>query len=567
MKRLRWPLLIVVAALIAIAALLIGGQDESIITDTPPVIEPTTGGVYVEGLIGSPGRFNPLLESYNPTDRDINRLLYSGLLRFDDRGLAQPDLADSMGISQDGKIYNLSIRASAVWHDGQPVTSDDVIFTLEWMRDDASPLPQDVRNLWQEIVIVRLDDKTVQFQLPEPFTPFLDYLTFGVLPSHRWGDVPLAELADSPLNLEPVGSGPYQLDHFIVEEGQITGVALRLFEDYYGEKPFIEQFAFRYYPTAEAAFAAYGDGEIMGIGNVSPEILPAVLKEPALNLYTGRLPEMTLVLFNLDNPEVEFFQNASVRRALLLGLNRQWMVDRLLNGQAFLADGPIFPGTWAYFDGVERVGYDSEQAIALLRDAGYTLPADGGEVRQKEGKALEFELLYPDDDLHGAIAEAVRDDWAKLGVSVVLKAVTYDDLLENHLSTRTFQAALVDLNLTRSPDPDPYPFWDQTQAKDGQNYSQWNDPTASDFLEQARIVLDLAERIRLYRNFQFRFGQELPALPLFYPVYNYAVSAEVQGVRMGPLFDPSDRFHTVTGWYLLVETVEGTAVSTPTIAP
>jgi peptide/nickel transport system substrate-binding protein len=109
----------------------------------------------------------------------------------------------------------------------------------------------------------------------------------------------------------------------------------------------------------------------------------------------------------------------------------------------------------------------------------------------------------------------------------------------------------VDLNLARYPDPDPYPFWHQTQITGGQNYSKWDDRQASEYLEQARVVVDLAERTRLYRNFQVRFNQELPALPLFYPVYNYAVDKEVQGVRMGPLFDSSDRLTTLPSWFLI----------------
>ena len=117
----------------------------------------------------------------------------------------------------------------------------------------------------------------------------------------------------------------------------------------------------------------------------------------------------------------------------------------------------------------------------------------------------------------------------------------------------------MDLSFSRTPDPDPYPFWHQTQAANGQNYAMWNDRQASEYLEQARIIVDPAERARLYRNFQVRFASELPSLPLYYPMYTYAVSNQVQGVRMGPLFDTSDRFATVTSWYLFSEAGENPA--------
>ena len=362
MKKLRWPLLIALLALVAIAILLVGQKPVTLVP-IEPVVEPAEGGVYAEGLIGSLIRLNPLLDTYNSVDRDVDRLIFSGLLQFDDRGLPQAGLADSWGISRDGTIYNFSVRANAVWHDGQPVTSDDVLFTIELMRSEDSLLPPDVVAFWQQVEINRLDDKSIQFVLPEPYSPFLDFLTFGVLPAHLLGDLSIAEIIDSPFNLQPVGSGPYRFDRLIVENGQIAGVVLSAFKDYYAQASFIEQIAFRYYPDAASAFAAYQKGEIGGITQVTPDILPQVLAEPNLNLYTSRLPELSLVYLNLNDPQIAFFQDANVRRALLLALNRQGMVDRLMGGQAILADGPIFPGTWAYFSGTAQAPYDPNQAV------------------------------------------------------------------------------------------------------------------------------------------------------------------------------------------------------------
>ena len=243
----------------------------------------------------------------------------------------------------------------------------------------------------------------------------------------------------------------------------------------------------------------------------------------------------------------------------------QSIIDTLKNGQAILADGPIFPGTWAYYPGIERYSYNPKEAIAMLRQAGFSLPASGGSVRaNQDGTSLSFELIYPDDGEHAQLAKAIQHDWAALGVQATLTAYPYEQLVAERLDTRNYQAALVDLNLSRSPDPDPYPFWHQAQISSGQNYSNWDDRQASEYLEQARITTDLAERIRLYNNFQVRWSQELPALPLFYPVYTYAVSSDVQGVSIGPVFDASDRFTHVTNWYLLTRRSVGEAAASPT---
>ncbi len=146
-----------------------------------------------------------------------------------------------------------------------------------------------------------------------------------------------------------------------------------------------------------------------------------------------------------------------------------------------MADGPNFPGTWAYDEKIEHLVYDPEAALSQLKAAGYSIPASGGDVRvDKDGKPLEFTLLHPEDALHTSIAQIVQANWAKLGVKVTLEAVPYDTLVNDRLTPRNYQAALVDLNLMRTPDPDPYPFWHQSEATGGQNYSQWDSRAASE---------------------------------------------------------------------------------------
>ena len=562
--RFRWQLLLALMAAIAVAFLLLGQKAPTAEPGNPAAPVPKHGGVYTEALIGTVSRLNPLLDSGNQPDHDVDRLLYCSLIQFDAVGLPQAALAESWGISQDGTTYNFALRTNARWHDGKPVTVDDVIFTIEMLRSDALPTPPDIRALWQAVEVKKFDDHTLQIKLPEAFAPFLDYLTFGILPKHIWESIPPEQMVNAPQNLTPVGCGPYQFDHLVTEGNEIKGVALRAFQNYYEGRPFIDRVVFRYYPTAADALQAYHDGEVSGIQRISPDILQAALREPDLNFYTTRLPRMTLILFNLGNDEVAFLQDKTVRQALYMGLNRRWMIDRILDGQAFEATGPIFPGTWAYYDELTPTAYDPEKAIAMLKAAEYTIPAGGGEVREKDGEPLAFTLVHPNDPQHTALAQAIREDWAALGVKVTLKAVSYEKLLSDYLEPRTYEAALVDLDLTRSPDPDPYPFWHQSQATGGQNYSMWNNRRASEYLEQARITPDIAKRQKLYYRFQLLFEKELPALPLFYPVYTYAVDGQVGGIRLGPVFDISDRFHNVNKWYLVAQPNPAPVIVNPT---
>ncbi len=563
MKRLRWQILVVAVTIVIVALLLLSQQPVSIVTSP----EAASGGIYTEALIGSMGRLNPMLDWNNSADRDVNRLIFSGLIRFDSHGLPQPDLAESWGTSSDGTLYNFSIRPGAVWHDGEPVTADDVIFTIELIKSSGSLFPQDIKDLWSQIEIKRFNDKTLQFKLPEPFSPFLDYVTFGILPKHLLETVPADQLANAEFNLQPIGTGPYKFDRILTSGGQISGVVLNVNKDYYLPAPFIEQVVFRFYPNSAAAFDAYQQGEVLGVSQLTNDVLQQALIEPAFSVYTSRLPQMGLVFLNLNNPGVPFLQSEKVRRALLLGINRKNIVSHIMQGQAIIADGPILPGSWAYYDEIEKFDYDPDAAAVLLKEDGYAIPAGGGDVRAKDGQFLSFTLIHPDDTLHTQIAQAIQSDWALIGVQIELQAVSYDSLINDFLTTRNYQAVLADLNTARTPDPDPYLFWHQSEATGGQNYSQWDNRTASEFLETARTATNFEDRARLYRNFQVLFAKDMPSLPLYYPVYSYGVDVQVQGVQVAPmLYDVSDRFALIAEWFLVTRrTLEQTPV--PTLVP
>jgi len=563
MKRLRWQILVILITLIVVAVLLVGQQP---VGNLPLLPQPTSGGVYTEALVGSMGRLNPLLDWNNPADRDINRLIFSGLIKFDSHGLPQPDLAESWGTSADGTIYNFTLRPNALWQDGEPVTSDDIVFTINLIMSSGSLFPQDIKDLWSEIEIKQLDEKNLKFTLPEPYAPFLDYVTFGVLPKHLLESITPEQLSSAEFNLKPIGTGPYKFDHLIVEDGQIRGVVLTLNEQYYLNKPFIPQVVFRYYADSAGALDAYEQGEVLGVSQIGNKVLEKALADPTLSIYTSRLPQLSMVFLNLKNPATPFLQDAKVRRALMMGLNRKAIVANFLGGQAIIADGPILPGSWAYYDGIEHIEYDPEAAANLLKTEGYVLPASGGDVREKEGQPLALTLVHPDDELHTQIAEMIQNNWGQIGVRVDLQPASYEMLVRDYLAPRSYQTALVDLTMARTPDPDPYPFWHQAEATGGQNYSQWDDRTASEYLETARTSTDFTDRTRLYRNFQVIFSKELPSLPLYYPVYSYGVDSQVQGVQVAPLYDTSDRLAFIQEWYLITRrTLEETPAAT--VAP
>ena len=556
MKKYRWQIIIIFLTGIVVGILLLSEQPETPEVLSPENIQPLQGGVYTEALIGNFQRLNPLLDTYNSVDRDVDQLIFSGLVKFDDRGIPSGDLAESWGVSQDGSIYNFTIKESAYWHDGKPVSSQDVAFTVELMRQGGLTIPADIQAFWSDIEVIVLNEKNLQFQLPEPFSPFLDYLTFGLLPDHILGGMDYASIVEAAFNLQPVGTGPYKFGQLIVDGDWIQGVELTVNENYYDETAFIETVDFIYYADPITAWQAYQDGIVQGVSEISPDILDEALADEDLALYASRMPEFTILFINLDNPNAEYLSEYEVRKALHMGVNRQLIVDDLLNGQAVVTDSPILPGTWAYYKVADPVGYDQAAANDLLNQSGYVLSdrVDENEqvdvLRMKDDIFLEINLLYPDDPIYEAMAMQIQSNWIALGIDVSIEAVPYDLLINERLAQRDYEVALLNINLARTPDPDPYPFWNQVQATNGQNYSQWNNRMASEYLEKARVSNDFDERERMYHNFQVIFNQELPSLILYYPVYNYGISKEIQGVSVGPLFDSSGRLANFSDWYL-----------------
>jgi len=219
-----------------------------------------------------------------------------------------------------------------------------------------------------------------------------------------------------------------------------------------------------------------------------------------------------------------------------------------MHGQGLIAHSPIMPHSWAYDPNVRQYVYDPALAIQLLEQAGW-LDSDGDGIRDREGVKLAFVLLGKDK----AKLDAISAMWAELGVQAEAQAVSLPGLTADFLVPRTYDAALVDWEL--SGDPDPYPLWHATQAQTGQNYAGWDNRAADEAIEQARSLPDREARRLHYVEFQRVFAEELPALLLYYPVYTYGVRDKIHDVQMGPLNAPGDRFRSLANWYSVTKRV------------
>ncbi|HQE94186.1 MAG TPA: ABC transporter substrate-binding protein [Anaerolineae bacterium] len=545
-RRIGWQMLLVGMGFLIAAAVL-----TYLATTYTTEFRPANGGTYVESVGGYPQSLNPLLSLYNDADSDVVSLVFSGMTRMGMSGAVEPDLAKSWEIDPSGITYTFQLNPNVLWHDGYYFTADDVLFTIGLLQDPDYPGPADIGALWRSVKATKKDDYTVQIALEEPYAPFLDYTTVGLLPAHKLSGIRAADLPALEFNRQAIGTGPFRMTEVETEAGQITSITFKRFPRYYGTAPYLENIVLRFYPTPRAAFEAYQDGIVEGVARITLDILPQAFTNENLKLHSAETAEMVMLYFNESVTDTLPFNTTQVRQALFYALDRQAIVDNVLMGQAIIPQTPLLPGTWAYnTEGVPLYTYNPQQALDLLAEAGWRRDPTTGILRHTAGVPLTFSLMVANEDQDLAVAQEIVAQWARIGVSATVQGVpplAFSGVLES----RSYEAALVHLVLPG--DPDPYPFWHETQALvgQGQNYAGFQHRRISEVIEQARVTINPQQRLTLYHEFQQLFMGEVPAIPLYVPVYTYAIDMRVNGDQIGPLMHSGDRFRTVADWYVL----------------
>ena len=256
-RRIRWQILI--ASISALTVLLLMSY---LALTRASVARPLAGGDYIEGVVGAPVHLNPLVAdpASDPVAADIQRLVFEGLTRPGPDGLPMPALAESWAVDESGTVYTFTLRSGASWHDGAPVTVDDVLFTLRAVQGPAFAGDQNVAAFWRTVLVDRVGERSVSFRLEAPFAPFLRLTGFPILPAHLLRNVPPEQWEVHPFNRLPVGAGPYRLVELDAQRA-----LLRANPRYFGATPFIETIELRFFRTEQDVFAALTRSEIQGL--------------------------------------------------------------------------------------------------------------------------------------------------------------------------------------------------------------------------------------------------------------------------------------------------------------
>ncbi|MEO5927599.1 MAG: ABC transporter substrate-binding protein [Patescibacteria group bacterium] len=539
--------------LAVIVFVIAGGAALGLLLKDRTVLVPVVGGTMTEGVVGEPASVNPVDAPANDVDRDIASLVYSGLFRMD--GITPvPDLAESYSWSDDKKTLTVTLRSDARFHNDNPVTAEDVQFTIDSIQDPTRSSP--LASAFRGIKAVATDSQTIQFTQAQTDATILQALTVGVLPSRLWQDIPAATARLADLNLKPIGSGPYRFKSFTRDShGVLRTFTLERFDGYYGIGAYIKTVTFQFYPDRQQAEDAL-KGDLIDTLAFS-SLLEGKNSSSRWHALELELPQETVAFFNLKDKTLS---DENVRRAFAGTIDRQEIVDAW-GGHAAPVSGP-YPYT-----APSSTVITLDEGRALLEKAGWVLasPEDTVRIAKKtaSGKtsttstaatasSTELELTISTSDQPELItaADALARRWSLLGAKVTVEQLSLEELLKR--ATRDRNSDVILTNILLDSSQDLFPFWWSGQAVDrGLNISGLADRDLDTALEAVRTAsttsaLDAA-RVTV-SNLVIR---TTPAAFLVRPFVPYLVAKKIHGVSNDLIVSrPADRFTDLKNWYI-----------------
>jgi len=522
------------------------------VNDALLVNVPAEGGSFVEGVVGTPRFINPLF-AISDADRDVTSLVYSGLMRATDSGVLAGDLAKNYTVSDDGLVYTFTLKDGLMWHDGKPITSDDIVFTIQKAQDTT--LRSSKRASWEGVTVEKITDKEVTFTLGQPYAPFLENTTLGILPKHIWQGVDSEQFGFSKYNIEPIGSGPYKIVNIKKDKAGIPKYYDFVpFKKFALEGPYVSELRLRFYSNAESLLKAFEDGEIESINSISPKTAKE-LDARGHRVESTPFPRVFGIFFNQNQAKI--FTNKKVRQLLDASIDKEKIVNDILYGYATEIDSPIPPGTLGYSGPAKNTEFNSpEERISyvqgLLEDDGWEFDEEEGVMIKKtknETSRLSFSISTSEVPELKEVANALKEEWEKIGARVEVKIFEIGSLNQSVIRPRKYDVLLFGEIVGRGSDL--FAFWHSSQRLDpGLNISLYANITADQLLEDAREITDTAERIKKYDEFQKEVVEDIPAIFLYSPDFIYVLPKKIKGVELGSATTPSERFLNIADWHI-----------------
>ncbi len=507
-------------------------------------LQPTPGGVYSEGIIGSFTNANPLYAT-GVADTAISRLVFSGLFKYDQNNQLVGDLANSFQIDPTETRYVVNLRHNVKWHDGTPFTADDVVFTYQTIQNIASQ--SSLFSSWQGIHVSKADSYTVVFNLPSPLSAFRYNLTNGIVPKHLLAKVRPGQLRSAAFNTSPIGTGPFRWKFVEVTGTTSTdrrqAITLAADGHYFLGRPKLDGFILRTFYDDKLLIKAFEDKQLNAIGGL--DALPqSLVKAADVKTYLTPMTSAVMAFFNNSR---DALADQNVRRALVSGVDRQQLV-RILTYPGNLVDEPLLRGQLGYDPTFAELPFNIDTANHLLDQAGW--PRDASGQRAKNGQPLSFEIASQNSQNYTVLAEYLQKSWAQLGAKVSVRFYDSQDMQSAIIPNHNYDVLLYGISI--GADPDVFAYWDSSQASVSSqghlNLSEYKSTAADQALGAARTRSDPALRTLKYRPFLSAWRDQAPALALYQPQYLYITRGPLFGSGRVALNSDADRFYNVANW-------------------
>ena len=502
------------------------------------VFEPKSGGSLKIGLACYPSYINPVLSHSNDCEKDLIELVYDGLYKIDGKGNLIPNLAEKTEISENGKTYTVFLKDNINWHDGLPLTADDVIFTIEIIQNPSYRSP--LRINWEGVVVEKLSNTVVRFNLRKPYSFFIQNLTLKIIPKHYWENIEPGNIYGAEYNLEPVGSGPYLFDNYEKNKvGKILSYSLVANEKYFNKQAKINRLTFYFYHDYQKAKEALLKKEVEGLSPLLSEDIDFFKNKKNFKISIVYLPRYYSVFLNLNN---RLFTE-EFREALSLAIDRSFIAKTIKKGQAFPLNGPL---SFEFLIGEnEPAEYNPEKAKSILEKI---------DLKKVPNKEFKFNLFLPENEELIKVADYLVESWEKIGIKAERQIVPLPAMEKEIIRSRSYDAIL--FGQIVSQEPDFFSFWHSSQISDpGLNLSLYRNKSLDKLLEETRQILDQERRKENIKSINAILSEDKPAIFLYNPHYLLILPKKIKGNSIRYANFPSERFADIANWYIYTKRI------------
>ncbi len=492
--------------------------------------EPVAGGTLRLGIVGRPLLKNPILSSDNEGDREIINLVYNGLFRIGEGGKILPDLAEKVEISPDERTYTVFLKDNILWHDGTPFSADDVVFTIETIQDPDIKSPLNLN--WRGVVVEKLADNIVRFNLRNPYVPFLQNLTVKIIPKHIWENIEAVNFPHAEYNSKPIGTGPYIFESLEkLKTGKIVSYNLVANQSYHRGAPYISHISLLFYDNYDEAKTALLRGDVEGLNSVALEDADFFQQKRKYRLVKILSPRYYAVFLNLKK---DIF-SLPLRKALDLAIDREKLVKEILHNQAIELNSPFVPQIFPVSNSSPQ--YSLKKAQQLIKQ------------NTKKDKELKFKLLVPENKTLINVANFLINSWRNIGLSPELQIVPSSILTKEIIEKRNYDALLFGEEIGIIPDL--FPFWHSSQKEPpGLNLSNYSNSRLDKLVEEIRTITEEDKRRQDFIEIQKILNEDKPALFLYNSYHLFLLPRKVQGNSISIVNFPSEKFSDIEKWYI-----------------